>query len=566
MLLRELYEAEKSATLAFGRMNPPTIGHKKLVDVVASQPGDPFLFITHTQKPKTDPLDFQTKLKFAKRFFPNVTVGDSEVNTIIKALQKLESMGYTSVTYVAGSDRIEDFKNLILKYNGQEYNFNNIEVVSAGERDPDADGAEGMSASKMRAAAMSDDFDAFKQGVVDQSLANALYDAVRKGMGLTERELTKGEEKEKERIVKGMKKSKSSFKKRYGKDADAVMYATATKLAKEGQVNEFKITQQRPKIDVLTNIAVRKDQQPFPLSYKDTGDNTASTGGKLFVAPKDAARFVKFYDSRSDDEQEIMQRALKSLHTAQKLFHNLGIKAQVQESTFNEQKMECPPATQDLALNTKNRDATLKNFNYGPLNVSEPGDYWIKIAEYWKTTEKAARKSTCGVCVAFDVSPRMLECMPGETSDEDGVLGYCWMHHFKCHSARSCHTWAKGGPIVDDEKSYDWQERGEKNVKEGDLVLDRSALIAHLQREIEKFAREEDDVEKLSYILRQLSGQKVKTRNKKYFTVSDEDIKEGIRSAIKNLKGPGYYSLGKDNPDHKADDVDKLRKRLRKKK
>ena len=87
---------------------------------------------------------------------------------------------------------------------------------------------------------MSDDFDAFKQGVVDQSLANALYDAVRKGMGLTERELTKGEEKEKERIVKGMKKAKGGFKKRYGKDADAVMYATATKLAKnESQLNEI---------------------------------------------------------------------------------------------------------------------------------------------------------------------------------------------------------------------------------------------------------------------------------------------------------------------------------------
>ena len=333
MLLRELYEAEKAASLAFGRMNPPTIGHKKLVDVVASQPGDPFLFITHTQKPKTDPLDFQTKLKFATKFFPNVTVGDSEVNTIIKALQKLESMGYTSITYVAGSDRVEDFKNLITKYNGKDYNFNNISVVSAGERDPDADGAEGMSASKMRASAMSDDFDTFKQGVVDQSLANALYDAVRKGMGLTERELSKGEEKEKERIVKGMKKAKGGFKKRYGKDADAVMYATATKLAKEDNVNE------------------------------------------------------------------------------------------------------------------------------------------------------------------------------------------------------------------------------------GDLVLDKSALVNHLQQEIERFAREEDDVEKLSYILKQLSGKKIKTRNNRYYTISDEDIQEGIGRVLKGLRGPGYYSLDKDNPDHPADISDKLRKR-----
>ena len=135
---------------------------------------------------------------------------------------------------------------------------------------------------------------------------------------------------------------------------------------------------------------------------------------------------------------------------------------------FKEQDMPCPPATKDLELNTKNRDATIKNHNYGPLNVDEPGDYWEKIAKYWKTTEEAAKKSVCNNCVAFDVSPRMLECMPGETSDEDGRLGYCHMHHFKCHSARACHTWAKGGPITTDEKSYDWQERGQKkeNYKE----------------------------------------------------------------------------------------------------
>jgi len=127
---------------------------------------------------------------------------------------------------------------------------------------------------------------------------------------------------------------------------------------------------------------------------------------------------------------------------------------------------DCPPATQDLELNTKNRDATLKNFNYGPLNVSEPGDYWEKIADYWDTDVEAALASKCGNCVAFDISERMDACMPGETSDDDGRLGYCWMHHFKCHSARSCHTWAKGGPIEDDVKSLDWQKRGEDKVKE----------------------------------------------------------------------------------------------------
>ena len=121
----------------------------------------------------------------------------------------------------------------------------------------------------------------------------------------------------------------------------------------------------------------------------------------------------------------------------------------------------CPPATQDVNLNTENRNATRENHMYGPLNVEEPGDYWQRLAEKWNTDETAARKSTCGVCVAFDISPRMEDCMPLEL-DDDGRLGYCWMHHFKCHSARTCYTWAKGGPITDDKRSKENQERGEQ--------------------------------------------------------------------------------------------------------
>ena len=129
---------------------------------------------------------------------------------------------------------------------------------------------------------------------------------------------------------------------------------------------------------------------------------------------------------------------------------------------------ECPTATQDLRVNTANRDRAIKAdfIMYGPLNVEEPGDYWVKIAKKWRTSVEAAKKSKCANCVAFDVSPRMLECLPGKTSepvkDEDGILGYCWMHHFKCHSARSCNTWAAGGPINEDNVSYDWQKRNLK--------------------------------------------------------------------------------------------------------
>ena len=130
--------------------------------------------------------------------------------------------------------------------------------------------------------------------------------------------------------------------------------------------------------------------------------------------------------------------------------------------------LDCPAATKDLKLNTKNRDAAIQaeHIQYGPLNVDEPGQYWIDIADYWNTTEKAAQKSLCGNCVAFDISPRMKDCMPGETSDDDGELGYCWMHHFKCHSARSCRTWAKGGPITEDDKSTEWQKKNEGSLEE----------------------------------------------------------------------------------------------------
>ena len=138
--------------------------------------------------------------------------------------------------------------------------------------------------------------------------------------------------------------------------------------------------------------------------------------------------------------------------------------------TINKEGYSCPAATQNIEINTKNRDATIKEYNYGPLNVDVPEDYFKKVADYWSTSEEAARESLCGNCVAFDISETMDKCMPGRTSAEaneeitQGVLGYCWMHHFKCHSERTCHTWAKGGPIHADAISSDWATRHAEHV------------------------------------------------------------------------------------------------------
>ncbi len=192
MLLRELFEAEsKTAVLAFGRMNPPTIGHAKLVNKIKSIPGDHFLFLSHSQDRKKDPLDFNTKLKFAKAFFPGIEIGREGVNTPVAALQYIQSLGYNNVVFVAGSDRVEGFQKLFDTYNGTPdksgkipFQFDGITVVSAGERDPDADGAEGMSASKMRAAAAEGNFEAFKQGTPNPNYAQQMYTSVRKSMGI----------------------------------------------------------------------------------------------------------------------------------------------------------------------------------------------------------------------------------------------------------------------------------------------------------------------------------------------------------------------------------------------
>ena len=192
MLLRELYEADgKTAVLAFGRLNPPTVGHAKLVDKIKSVNGDHYLFLSQTQKPKTDPLDFATKVKFVKQFFPGINVGHQSVRTPIQALEMLQGLGYTDIVFIAGSDRVQGFEKLFNTYNGQPdktgnipFKFNSIKVVSAGDRDPDADDVSGMSASKMRAAAAAGDLEAFSQGVPDKKLAQTMYDAVRRGMGV----------------------------------------------------------------------------------------------------------------------------------------------------------------------------------------------------------------------------------------------------------------------------------------------------------------------------------------------------------------------------------------------
>jgi hypothetical protein len=166
-------------------MNPPTVGHQKLVDkvnaVAKSNGADARVYLSHTQNNKKDPLDYTAKYNLAKKAF-GPTVFKSNSKTVIQILQELEKDGYTDIVMVAGSDRVSEFKSLLTKYNGKDYNFDSIDVVSAGERDPDAEGVEGMSASKLRALAKQGDFETFKTGLpkrLGASDAKKIYDTIR---------------------------------------------------------------------------------------------------------------------------------------------------------------------------------------------------------------------------------------------------------------------------------------------------------------------------------------------------------------------------------------------------
>ena len=178
-------------TVAFGRFNPPTVGHEKLLKAArkAATGGDLKIYPSRTQDPKKNPLDPDMKISFMKKMFPDYEeniINDDEMKSIFNVLVTAAETGYANVNIVVGSDRQAEFENLAQKYNGDLYNFDLIRVISAGVRDADADGVEGMSASKMRKAVIEDDFESFRRGTpktLDDGDTQALFDAVRQGMG-----------------------------------------------------------------------------------------------------------------------------------------------------------------------------------------------------------------------------------------------------------------------------------------------------------------------------------------------------------------------------------------------
>ena len=195
----------KKATITFGRMNPPTVGHEKLVNkviaVARTKRSEPRVYLSHTQNPKKDPLKYSQKIKNARAAFGNV-VKQSNIKNIVGIMQSLEKEGIEEVTMVVGSDRVSNFRTFLNKYNGKDYNFKKITVVSAGTRDPDDAGVAGMSGTKMRQLAATGKEKEFADGApsgLSVAQKKTLYKDVRQGMNIREEiELLEAEFKDKD--------------------------------------------------------------------------------------------------------------------------------------------------------------------------------------------------------------------------------------------------------------------------------------------------------------------------------------------------------------------------------
>jgi hypothetical protein len=195
MVPPEVEKTKGTLTIAFGRFNPPTTGHEKLLDTVAtsSDDGDYVIIPSRSQDKKKNPLDPDTKVSIMRQMYPKHSekiVNDPANRTIFDVLKKAHMDGYANVRIVGGGDRVKEFENLSGNYNGKLYQFDNIEVRSAGERDPDAeDDVSGMSASKQRKAAAEGDFKTFRKGVpasMNDKQARELYNTLRSAMNIKE--------------------------------------------------------------------------------------------------------------------------------------------------------------------------------------------------------------------------------------------------------------------------------------------------------------------------------------------------------------------------------------------
>lgn len=305
-----------TAVFTFGRFNPPTTGHEKLLKVLmntaSKQRGDYYVFMSHSQDKKKNPLSHDQKMMFMKLMFPKhrSAMIKSKARNALEALVQLHDMKkYSKVVMVVGSDRVADFNTLLNRYNGEDvkhgfYQFDEIKVVSAGERDPDAEGVEGMSASKMRAAVADGEYDVFKMGIpasVSDKDCKKLYDAVAKGMGVSGMsEEYEVEEEIDEALTPAQRRKMAMRMKIQAKRPGFIMkrQRAMKKAANKTQLNK-RARKAAIKAVIKKFFPKLKNKSTSDLSYAERGKISKIVKSKSAMISRFAKRLVK--DKRKQD-------------------------------------------------------------------------------------------------------------------------------------------------------------------------------------------------------------------------------------------------------------------------
>tara|TARA_R110000782_G_scaffold209394_10_gene297615 strand:+ start:3247 stop:4455 length:1209 start_codon:yes stop_codon:yes gene_type:complete len=318
-----LVEEEKTIFFSWGRMNPPTIGHGKLLDKLASIAGkNPYrMYLSQSTDAKNNPLAYKEKIKTVRKMFPKharAVMENKKIKTVFDLVQQLYDDGFRKVVMVVGSDRIREFDILLNKYNGKKgthglYNFASIKIISAGDRDPDAEGVDGMSASKMRVAAQENDFPSFAGGLPKQ-YSNAdskrLFNSVRKGMDLKE-----AVDFHKHVQLKTVSATREAFVSgdliNVGDEVilkETDQLCVVTRLGANYIIVESDGKQYRKWLDAVELVTEKAAQDPDIKDRKGTQPKAYHTGLKTTTKTKRDAHFKK-QSKKSDDDSSAYKPA-----------------------------------------------------------------------------------------------------------------------------------------------------------------------------------------------------------------------------------------------------------------
>lgn len=511
-------EKEKTAVMTFGRFNPPTTGHEKLIhkveSVAAEHGGTAHIIASHSEGTGKNPLPTEKKLGYLKKVAKqdtHVSSSSKESPSFLHQAKKLHDAGHKHLVMVAGSDRVDEYHKKLHQYNGTHegalYNFKSIKVVSAGHRDPDAEGTEGMSGTKMREHARSGDMKGFKSGlpkalhphakeiadhirsvkedmdiVFDNFIfetaieeINAVYDEVMRDNlnELVNKKDTHLRDEGTSSLVDIYKNDTPGEKKVDKKFAEAFKATDREAVMRSGQ--------DRKKTDLVprsgqdrksTNDAFR--QQSIVKKIIDESVNSAGGGGVRGMGYNsgnpdgDTPNHIANNIADATTQNDLLKKFKKQFHDD----HHNKVQKEEYETPVTKKKFgktDHYQALENLDLNTTNRNHTIDEYGYGPINPDDEmnsNKFWQDKADLWNTSLEAAKNARCRNCAAFNQTENVLKKIydglgpEGKTISKLADLGFCEIFEFKCAGTRTCDAWLKGGPITDEneisEDLRDW--------------------------------------------------------------------------------------------------------------